>query len=283
MTNRTAASPDVAELPDLAALLRDIAGAEILPRFRSSAAATGAISTVKADGSLVTDADLGVQCRLTDALARRWPRIPLLGEEMGEDEQQRLLDGGGPLWCLDPLDGTTNFACGFPGFCISLALLRGGRAELALVLDPVRDECFTAARGRGAWLNGTPLAAHAPGPTLGDCVAVVDFKRLPPERVPRLFRRGGFRSQRNLGAVALDWCWLGAGRFQLYLHGAQKLWDHAAGRLVADEAGCATALFSADGARQESELVLGRRLALGAADELLFGQWRDFVELPFRP
>jgi myo-inositol-1(or 4)-monophosphatase len=283
MTNAATASPDASELPWLTALLRDIAAAEILPRFRHSAGAAGTASTAKADGSLVTDADLGVQRRLTDALSERWPDIPLLGEEMTEDAQQRLLDSGGALWCLDPLDGTTNFACGFPGFCISLALLRGGRAELALVLDPVRDECFTAARGQGAWLNGAPIAPYAPGTALGDCVAVVDFKRLPPERVPRLFRPGGFRSQRNLGAIALEWCWLGAGRFQLYLHGAQKLWDHAAGRLVADEAGCTTALLGADGAAEAHELVLGRRLALGASDEALFARWQDFVELPLKP
>jgi myo-inositol-1(or 4)-monophosphatase len=283
MTNAPAAAPDATDLPALTELLREIAGAEILPRFHGTAKAAATGSTAKADGSLVTDADLGVQRRLTAALAARWPDIPLLGEEMTEDEQQRLLDAGGPLWCLDPLDGTTNFACGFPGFCISLALISGGRAELALVLDPVRDECFTAARGQGAWLNGAPLAPHAPGSALGDCVAVIDFKRLPPERVPRLFRQGGFRSQRNLGAIALEWCWLGAGRFQLYLHGAQKLWDHAAGRLVADEAGCATALFGADEATEAHELVLGRRLALGAADEALFARWRDFVELPLTP
>ena len=74
-------------------------------------------------------------------------------------------------------------------------------------------------------MDGAPLEPYAPGPDLGDCVAVVDFKRIPPERVPRLFRKGGFRSQRNLGAVALEWCWLAAGRFQLYLHSGPKVRD----------------------------------------------------------
>ena len=262
------------DLETLAALLRDAAATEILPRFR----ATG--RTLKADGSLVTAADLGVQRQLTAALAERWPGVGLLGEEMTAAEQQRLLDTGEPLWCLDPLDGTTNFTCGFPGFCISLALLRDGRAELAVVLDPLRDECFTAARGHGAHLNGTPLAPFAPGPALGDCVAVVDFKRIPPERVAPLFRQGGFRSQRNLGAVALEWCWLAAGRFQLYLHGGQKLWDYAAGHLVTREAGCAAALYAPDGDTPVDGLALGKRLALAAADDGLLRQWRDFVGLP---
>jgi myo-inositol-1(or 4)-monophosphatase len=267
-------APHAADLETLAALLREAARVEILPRFRSSH------SAAKADGSLVTDADLGVQRRLTAALAARWPHVPLLGEEMEAAEQQRLLDAGGPLWCLDPLDGTSNFACGFPGFCISLALLLEGRTALAVILDPVRDECFTAARGQGAQLDGTPLAPFAPGPALSDCIAVVDFKRIPPQRVPALFRQGGFRSQRNLGAVALEWCWLAAGRFQLYLHGGQKLWDYAAGRLIAEEAGCASALFPQADATPSETLTLGKRLALAAPNAALFTSWQDFVGLP---
>jgi myo-inositol-1(or 4)-monophosphatase len=266
--------PTAADLEHLALLLREAAQREILPRFRSTA------GTAKADGSLVTDADLGVQRRLTAALAERWPDVALLGEEMEPAAQERLLAAGGPLWCLDPLDGTSNFACGFPGFCISLALLRDGRAELAVILDPLRDECFTAARGQGAWLDGARLVPYAPGAALGDCVAVVDFKRIPSARVPALFRQGGFRSQRNLGAVALEWCWLAAGRFQLYLHGGQKLWDYAAGRLVAAEAGCTSALFAPGGDAPVTGLDLGKRLALAAADEALFARWRAFVELP---
>lgn len=267
-------TPTAADLDTLSALLRAASRAEILPRFRTTA------GTAKADGSLVTDADLGVQHRLTEALAEHWPEVALLGEEMDAAHQQRLLDAGGPLWCLDPLDGTSNFTCGFPGFCISLALLRDGRTELALVLDPLRDECFTAARGQGAYLDGAPLVPYAPGPALGDCVAVVDFKRIPPARVAPLFRKGGFRSQRNLGAVALEWCWLAAGRFQLYLHGGQKLWDHAAGRLIAQEAGCACALYRPHADAPTDGLALGKHLALAAADEALLARWRDFVGLP---
>jgi myo-inositol-1(or 4)-monophosphatase len=269
-------TPAAVDLNTLSRLLRTAAEAEILPRFRATT------STAKADGSLVTAADLGVQKRLTATLAEHWPDVALLGEEMDAAHQQQLLDAGGPLWCLDPLDGTSNFTCGFPGFCISLALIQHGRAELAVVLDPVRDECFTAARGEGAQLDGTPLTPYAPGPTLGDCVAVVDFKRIPSARVAPLFRPGGFRSQRNLGAVALEWCWLAAGRFQLYLHGGQKLWDHAAGRLVAQEAGCATALFAPGGDKPTDGVALGKHLALAAANTGLYRQWLDFVGLPIQ-
>ena len=268
---------DIGELDQLAALLREVAHDEIVVRSRRARA------TAKADGSLVTETDLAVQRRIKQALALRHPDIPLLGEEMDRDEQQRLVgDGAGVFWCLDPLDGTSNYACGYPGFAISLALLRDGHAELAAILDPVRDECFTAARGRGAWLNDSPIAPYAPGAELRDCLAVVDFKRLPPQRIPALFAEGSFRSQRNLGSVALDWCWIAAGRFQLYLHGGQKLWDYAAGRLIADEAGVSSALFAPDGDVPLGGIGLDKRVALAAAHPVLFEKWLAFVDLPLR-
>ncbi|MCF7983899.1 MAG: inositol monophosphatase family protein [Thiohalocapsa sp.] len=271
------AKPDVTELSYLTALLREVAREEIKPRFRR------AKTSSKADGSLVTEADTAVQNRLQGVFAERYPDIALLGEEMSQQEQERLaVDDGTAFWCLDPLDGTSNYACGFPGFAISLALVRNGRAELAVILDPVRDECFTAAIGSGAWLNGRPLAPYAPGEALGDCLAVVDFKRLPPQRVPALFGPGSFRSQRNVGAVALEWCWIASGRFQLYLHGGQKLWDYAAGRLIADEAGVVSALFAPDGAVPLHGIGLDKRVAVAAATRGLYEAWLDFVDLPLR-
>ncbi len=264
------------ELNQLSELLRAVAREEIMPRWRK------AVTTSKADGSLVTETDLAVQQRIVASLAERYPEIPLLGEEMEADAQQALLaDGEAAFWCLDPLDGTSNYACGFPAFAISLALIRGGRAELGLVLDPVRDECFTAARGAGAWRDGEPLRPFAPGTELGDCLAMIDMKRLPPARIAPLFTAGSFRSQRNLGAVALEWCWLAAGRFQLYLHGGQRLWDHAAGRLIATEAGVPSLLRAPDGSATADALDLKPRMAVAAANAALLERWLAFVDLPF--
>ncbi|MEA1048466.1 inositol monophosphatase family protein [Lamprobacter modestohalophilus] len=266
---------DPPDIETLSLLLRQVAREELMPRFGQLPASE------KADGSLVTEADLAVQRRLVSLLATHWPDIPLLGEEMSAAEQQRLLsDQGAGLWCLDPIDGTSNFACGFPGFCISLALLRAGQVELGLVLDPVRDECFSAVRGQGATMNGQPIRPYSPGQQLSDCLAMVDFKRLPKDRVAGLFGADSFRSQRNLGAVALEWCWLGAGRFQLYLHGGQGLWDHAAGRLIATEAGAATRLYAPGSAQPESAITLAKRVALGAANETLLNQWQTRIRLP---
>jgi myo-inositol-1(or 4)-monophosphatase len=258
------------DIDSLSTLLREVARAELLPRFGRLG------SREKADGSLLTEADLAVQQHLINVLSERWPTIPLLGEEMTAPEQQRLLsEAEAGLWCLDPLDGTSNFACGFPGFCISLALLRAGRVELGLVLDPIRDECFAATRGAGAVLNGQPIAPYAPADSLRDCLAIVDFKRLPASGIAELLDGNAFRSQRNLGAVALEWCWLGAGRFQLYLHGGQGLWDHAAGRLIASEAGAATELLARPNLAADPTLSLGKRIALGAANASLLAQWRE--------
>ena len=269
------AKPDATDLDPLASLLRAVARDEILPRFRHTSA------SAKADGSLVTEADLATQQSLLASCRERYPDIPMLGEEMSAAEQQRLVgDGSSTFWCLDPLDGTSNFACGFPGFSISLALIRGGTAELALILDPVRDECFTAAVGRGACLNGEPIRPYAPGEALADCLAMVDFKRLPPERIARLFSSESFRSQRNLGSVALDWCWLAAGRFQLYLHGGQKLWDYAAGRLIADEAGVVSSLLAPNSDQPLSGIGLDKRTAIAAANQGLFERWLGLIDPP---
>ncbi|WPL17299.1 Inositol-1-monophosphatase [Thiorhodovibrio winogradskyi] len=273
-------------LKSLAALMRELAGAEILPAFGRVQARS------KADGSLLTEVDLAVQERLINALERLTPGIPVLGEEMTQSAQQRLLSGASPrdpaageagaFWALDPLDGTSNFACGFPAFAISLALFRNGRVELGIIHDPVRDECFSARLGQGAWLNGTPLNSAQNCERLADAMALMDFKRIPPGRLSGLLRKGAFRSQRNLGSVALDWCWLAAGRAQVYLHGGQRLWDYAAGRLIAAEAGVVTRLLPPGLAESTEQLTLEPRLALAAAHQALFDQWWEHVGLPWQ-
>ena len=219
------------ELQTLEALLINAAETELLPRLNKVTA------NRKADGSLLTEADLSLQQRLTSALTEINPDIPVLGEEMSAEVQQAMLDDAGKgVWCLDPLDGTRNFACGFPVFAISLALIRHGQVELGLIYDPLRRESFSAAKGQGAWLNGQPLSARIETP-LASALALIDFKRLPVELAQRLVTSAPYPSQRSIGSGALDWCWLAAGRVQVYLHGRQHLWDYAAGQLILAEAG----------------------------------------------
>jgi myo-inositol-1(or 4)-monophosphatase len=220
------------QLDDLIPLVKTIAQEEILPRFNHTEA------RLKGDGSVVTDADLAVQQRLAVALMARYPDFGLLGEEMEEAQQQAVVAGSAQgLWCLDPVDGTSNFAAGLPLFCISLGLIVGGQPAFGIVYDPIRDECFSAERGRGAWLNGIPLHCKPYNRPLRRCLALVDFKRLGRNLATALIVRPPYSSQRYLGSGALEWAWLAAGRFQVYLHGGQKPWDFAAGALILAEAG----------------------------------------------
>ncbi|MGI2324849.1 MULTISPECIES: inositol monophosphatase family protein [Methylococcus] len=253
------------EIATLETLLRDVAREELLPRFAR------AQRSVKPDGSIVTEADLAVQERLAGELRKLTPDVEVLGEEMSRDEQESLVArAGAGLWCLDPLDGTSNFAAGIPFFSISLALIREGGSVLGLVYDPVRGECFVASAGEGAWVNGERLLPRRVGLSLRRCIAVVDFKRLDRALRRRLVDEPPFSSQRNFGSTALEWCWLAAGRYHLYLHGGQKLWDYAAGMLILAEAGGrATRL-----AREVSVAAdMGVRSAVAALDPDLFGQW----------
>lgn len=256
----------------LCELVRTAARQALLPRFEQVTA------QVKADGSWVTEADLAMQRGVGEALAASWPDIPLLGEEMSLRAQQSLLVRQGTgLWCLDPLDGTSNFAAGIPYFAVSLALLRAGQVVLGLVYDPIRDECFTAERGRGAWLNGVPLAPLGAPAELARAIALVDFKRLPVALAERLVREPPFHSQRNFGSAALDWCQIAAGRGQVYLHGGQKLWDRAAGELILSEVGGGAVTLEGVPVEREG---FGTCSVVAAADHRLWRQWRHWLGVP---
>ncbi|MDD5575397.1 MAG: inositol monophosphatase family protein [Acidithiobacillus sp.] len=249
-------------------LLRTSAERFVLPRFHAVSASR------KPDGSIVTSADIDSQNFLQDMLAARYPDIPLLGEEMSATEQTRLLHEADALWCLDPLDGSSNFAAGVPIFGISLALLQGGHSVLGWVYDPVRAELFSAAKGSGARVDGVRMAVRQ-APALGQCVGVVDYKRLDRALALRLIDERPFHSQRNFGASVLEWCWLAAGRYHFYLHGAQQLWDRAAGALILHEAGGRATQFN--GGRL-SENDLQTRSVLATLDPRLHQSWSRWLE-----
>ncbi len=261
-------SPPDPATPDpeaVCALARTAARAELLPRFGRSAGVR------KDDGSVVTAADLAMERRLAAELTRYWPQIPVLAEEMDPAAQRAALGTGGAVWIVDPLDGTSNFAAGVPFFCVSLALVRGGRVHTAVVYDPVRDEGFAAVEGRGAWCGGQPLdCAARPAPPLAEAVAGVDFKRLSADLAGRLVRAAPYRSQRNFGAAALDWCWVAAGRYAVYLHGGQQLWDHAAGSLILAEAGGRACTLEGEAVFRPA---LGPRSVVAAGTPRAFGEW----------
>ncbi len=256
-------------LEALAQIVKTAAREELIPRFADTE------RRFKADGSIVTEADVAMQERLTSELAALAPQYRLLGEEMTPEEQQTLLQSSDQgLWCLDPVDGTSNFASGVPFFSVSLGLLIGRRPALGLVYDPIRDECFTAEAGEGAHMNGRRLHCQGGGLPLRKAIAVVDFKRLSPELSRALVARPPYSSQRNFGSVALEWCWLAANRYQVYLHGKQNLWDYAAGALILAEAG---------GVAENLEgepffcAALPPRSAVAACDASLFAEWKSWL------
>lgn len=255
-------------LSELIPLVKTAAREELLSRFNT------AERRYKSDGSVVTAADLAMQHRLASELARLFPGYALLGEEMTEDEQRGLIESGDAgLWCLDPLDGTSNYAAGLPFFGVSLALLKRRRPVIALVYDPIRDECFTAEAGKGAWLNGEPLRCVRADLPLRRCLAVVDFKRIPG-LVSALASTPPYSSQRSFGAVVLEWCWLAANRYHVYLHGRQKLWDYAAGALILAEAGgCAETLAGEPVFTDD----LQARSVVAAGDPVLFDEWKTWL------
>jgi len=259
------------ELERLCAIVTAVAERELLPRFNATARAE------KQDGSVVTEADLAAQAELKRALAASWPRYEFLGEEMDEAAQQRLLLGDcAGVWCVDPLDGTSNFAAGIPFFAVSVALLQRGAAVLGVVYDPVRRECFAARRGSGAWLNGVRLDTARPAATLRQAVALIDLKRLAPALAQRFASTPPYASQRSFGSVALDWCWIAAGRGDIYLHGKQKIWDYAAGSLVLAEAGGHAATLAGEPVFRAE---LAPRSAVAALDGALFEEWLAWLEV----
>ncbi len=256
-----------ATLQAVVAAVRLVAAEQIMPRYMKVA------HQHKSDGSLCTEADLAAQ----EALTRKLQAIldvPVIGEEMSEPQQVALwADGRQTVWCVDPLDGTSNFVHGLPYFAVSVALIREGRSVLGVVVDPVANETFAAERGRGAFLNGEMLLSRTAA-TLDAALAGVDMKRLDEKLAAALASNPPYSSQRNFGASALDWCYTAAGRYDVYLHGGQKLWDYAAGSLVLEEAGGQMCSLESD---DFSRGNVWQRSVIAALDAKLFDEWKGWI------
>lgn len=251
---------------------------ELLPRFAQVA------RSFKVDGSIVTQADLIVQERLLGGLPSLLPGSVVLGEEMPEAEQRRLLSSGQPCWCLDPLDGTSNFAAGIPYYAISVALLEKGKVTVAAVYDPERDELFHADMSSGAMLNGKPVVSAVLNGTvdeiaLNQSIALIDFKRLDPVLSTHLVSSTPYKSQRSFGSVALDWCWLAANRVHVYLHGRANIWDYAAGQFIFQQAGGHSCTLQGE---PIFTAKLEARSCVAATTEKLFDEWTWCLGVPQR-
>jgi myo-inositol-1(or 4)-monophosphatase len=258
-------------LPDLTILeniIRQVAKEEILPRFNKIS------YSIKTDGSLLTEADLAADQRIQEKLRENWSEISFLSEEMELEQQQQLLQSTDQLWCLDPLDGTSNFAAGLPLFATSLALIKNGEVIIGITYDPLRDEIFSAVKGQGAFLNSERLSCKPSGFNLDKAVAIVDLKRLKPKLAQQLMRNAPYKSQRNLGACVLEWAWMAASRGHAYLHGGMKLWDLAAGTLILSEAGGYASTLEGETVFRAS---MTPRSVVISPDKELFSQWMAYL------
>ncbi len=258
----------IPDMEKLAHQIRQVAREEILPRFNRVDFET------KSDGSLLTEADLAVDRRIREFLSQAYPEAAFLSEEMELSQQEALLRDADLLWCLDPLDGTSNFAAGVPLFATSLALFKKGEVVLGITYDPIRDELFSAVKGKGAFLNGKRLLCKPSHFSLENAVAIIDFKRLSMPLRQRLLTDMPFGSQRNLGSSVLEWAWMAANRGQLYLHGGMKLWDLAAGTLIMTEAGGHACTLDGEHVFRPA---MQPRSVVASPDKALFTAWYAYL------
>ncbi len=215
--------------------LTEQAGTLLISYFR------GALSIESKDASfggidIVTDADRASEKHIMDALAREFP-----GHDILTEETVTHLTGSDWLWIVDPLDGTVNFAHGFPHFCISIAVAHRGELMAGMVYDPLKEERFWAVRGGGAFLNGNSIRVSKQGSLQKSLVATgfpYDKARSPENNIAE-FSRVVVKVQgiRRPGAAALDLVYVAAGRFDGFWELKLKPWDQAAGMLIVEEAG----------------------------------------------
>jgi len=221
----------IPEIGDLTTLARQ-AGEILRGGFRKQ----HEVSHKADDIDLVTEMDGRTEAYLLREIRRRFPDHQVVAEESGVHGA-----GGAYSWFIDPLDGTVNYAHGIPIYSVSIAFADHGRVRLAAVYDPSRDECFTAEREGGAFVNGQQLRVT----DLAELSAALLVTGFPydmwtnPVNNLDHFERFSVRTQgvRRLGSAALDLCYVAAGRFDGFWELRLKAWDIAAGGLIAEEAG----------------------------------------------
>lgn len=192
--------------------------------------------TYKGAVNIVTEADLMAEDHLRGRIRAAFPDHDILGEESPE-----VSTGSTSRWIIDPLDGTTNYAHGYPVFCVSVALEVEGRIALGAVYNPMLDELFSARRGGGAFLNGKALAVSRTG-TLTESLLATGFPYdLRDSRDNNMdhFANMALRARaiRRAGSAALDLAYVAAGRFDGFWELKLAPWDTAAGWLLVEEAG----------------------------------------------
>jgi myo-inositol-1(or 4)-monophosphatase len=220
-------------LPAMSAIARE-AGALLMQYFQQ-----GLKIEYKGDADLVTAADRAAEALIRERIIQQFPSHDVLGEEQGLNDQ-----GSDYRWYVDPLDGTTNFAHGYPVFCVSMALEHRASVETkrvaGVVYDPTRDELFSAEVEKGAHLNGKPIQVSKAA-TLKECLLATGFPSHKRHKNPNIhfYHQITLRTHgvRRAGSAALDLCNVASGRFDGFWEFNLNPWDTAAGVLIVEEAG----------------------------------------------
>jgi fructose-1,6-bisphosphatase/inositol monophosphatase family enzyme len=224
------------DMEKVAALIRETAEAVIVPRFRMLKQDE---IREKKPGDFVTVADLDSERILTERLLAALPGSAVLGEEAAAADASRLglLAGEAPVWVIDPIDGTANFARGQEGFAVIVALVERTRLCAGWIYDPLGEAMVMAEAAGGAWSEGQRLAVAADveprqmiGAGYGRTVA-------GPRAAQALADSGRIAAVKNLGCSALEYSAVAQGRAHFTLHSRSLPWDHAAGVLIVREAG----------------------------------------------
>ncbi len=218
----------------------------------------------KSPGDLVTDADFAIEKALRARLANSFPDDGIIGEEFGREHPS-----GDYLWLIDPIDGTVNFARRLGYFCISIALLKGGRTVAAWIFDPINDELFFADPTGAAWLDGKPIACSGID-IMTETVVGLGFsarheKSLYAALIGQLALSGA--EHRRLGSGALSLAHVASGRIEAYLEPHMNPWDAVGGLYIAACAGALTNDYLGAGGLQAGATVFAA--APGIARQLL--------------
>jgi myo-inositol-1(or 4)-monophosphatase len=197
----------------------------------------------KGDINLVTEMDMRSERAVVKALLASFPDHGIMAEE-----ETMIRNSSGYIWIIDPLDGTTNYAHGYPCFSVSIALEHAGEIVVGVVYDPMRDELFTARKGQGAYLNGTKIHVSRVEALLKSLLATgFPYDRKVSEKNNlNYFHDLLMASQevRRDGSAALDLCYVASGRLDGFWELKLKPWDVAAGSLIVLESGGLISDFS---------------------------------------
>jgi myo-inositol-1(or 4)-monophosphatase len=195
------------------------------------------VRTKSAPIDLVTDVDHACEALIVETLKKERPGDAVLAEEGGGSDRT----DAAWRWIIDPLDGTTNYAHGYPRFCVSIGVERANVRALGVVYDPLLDELYSATRGGGAFLNGRRLQVSREddlGRALVATGFAYDVRHNPDDNLDHF---GSFvkhaRAVRRDGSAALDLCYVAAGRFDGFWELQLHPWDVAAGFLIVEDAG----------------------------------------------